>query len=260
MPSPDLAGQTNISTREKLILAGLYLAKFDLAGLRSLGFSNFVEAFNVIGYALGSKPASVKNYRDEFDPLLPNKRRGWHKRPRREYCLQVFEEFRHLDLEEFTALVKSFFGPSGSPSPLEPEQILPDEAGPTPFAQRLATGLAAEQYFTSKHAQIPTFSGLHLENTTRYGCGYDFRLRQAPGQKEFWAIEVKGLTGQTGSLSITPKEYEAASALRDRFFLFVVRNFREVPSHSIFRNPLESSLEFRRTERTIVQVSWLTSV
>jgi hypothetical protein len=36
--------------------------------LKELSFESFVEAFNVIGYALGSKPASIKNYRDEFDP------------------------------------------------------------------------------------------------------------------------------------------------------------------------------------------------
>ncbi len=44
-----------IPTREKLILTGLYLSKYDLMGLRKLGFESFVEAFNVIGYALGQK-------------------------------------------------------------------------------------------------------------------------------------------------------------------------------------------------------------
>jgi hypothetical protein len=58
-----------IGTREKLILTGLYLSKYDSAGLKKLGFESFIEAFNVIGYALGGKPASIKNYRDEFDPL-----------------------------------------------------------------------------------------------------------------------------------------------------------------------------------------------
>ena len=65
----------NISLREKLILAGLYLAKYDEAGLKQLGFNSFVEAFNVIGYGLGARPASIKNYRDEFDSLFPNNRK-----------------------------------------------------------------------------------------------------------------------------------------------------------------------------------------
>jgi hypothetical protein len=250
---------SDFTTREKLILAGLYLSKFDADGLRSLGFDNFIEAFNVIGYALGSRPASIKNYRDEFDPLFPNGRKGWHKRPTREYCRQVFERYRHLGLDEFTALVKSFFGVDASAA-METEDLDQVEAGQSAFAQRLATGLAAEQYFASKYREIPPFGGLLMENTTRYGCGYDFRLRSRPDHKEFLAVEVKGLTGQTGTLSVTPKEYEAASVLRERFFLFVVRNFRDAPSHTIFQNPLEAGLDFKRTERTLVQVSWLTAV
>src|SRR5580704_10731725 len=99
-----------IATREKLILVGLYLSKYDSVGLKRLGFDSFVEAFNVVGYAMGSRPASIKNYRDEFDPLFPNRRKGWHKRPIRDYCLKVFEEYRSLDLESFTGLIKSFVG------------------------------------------------------------------------------------------------------------------------------------------------------
>jgi hypothetical protein len=81
-----------VATREKLILAGLYLSKYDPLGMKKLGFESFTEAFNVIGYAMGSQPASIKNYRDEFDPLFPNRRKGWHKRPIRDYCRKVFEK------------------------------------------------------------------------------------------------------------------------------------------------------------------------
>src|SRR5580658_2298478 len=106
----DSSNSADLTARQKLILSGLYLSKFDSLGLKRLGFDNFVEAFNVIGYALGSRPASVKNYRDEFDPFFPNQRKGWHNRPTREYCREVYEEYKGLDLAEFTGLVKSFFG------------------------------------------------------------------------------------------------------------------------------------------------------
>src|ERR1700730_12623369 len=105
-----LLNSQQIAKREKLILVGLYLSKYDSLGLKRLGFESFAEAFNVIGYAMGSKPASIKNYRDEFDPLFPNRRKGWHKRRTRDYCLKVFEEYRNLDLDSFTGLVKSFVG------------------------------------------------------------------------------------------------------------------------------------------------------
>ena len=246
-----------VTTRERLILTGLYLAKYDSLGLRKLGFESFVEAFNVIGYAMRSKPASIKNYRDEFDPLFPNRRKGWHKRPIRAYCLKVLEEYQDLDLEPFSGLIKSFAGYDENvwSGVLGKEE---DESA-SYFAKRLITGLAAEQYFESLQPDLPEFKGYSLENTTRLGCGYDFRLRSEK-RKDFLAVEVKGLKGRTGGLSLTPREYEAAASLGDRFFLFVVKNFQESPFHDIFQNPLSGTLRFRKAEIVMVQISWLTSV
>jgi hypothetical protein len=253
---PNLA---DLSRREKLILTGLYLSKYDQLGLQMLGFDSFREAYNVIAYALKSKPLSIKNYRDEFDPLFPNARKGRHKREVRAYCLEIFNRFRHLDPQSFSGLVKSFFaleedrGGNLAPSGQQDD-------GTSSFAQRLITGLAAEHYFESIHGELAEFKGYRLENTTQYGCGYDFRLRANPDDQEFLAVEVKGLRLKTGSLAMTPKEYEAASVLRDRFLLFVVRNFRETPTHEIFRDPLSSRLQFRRIEQMVIQVSWVTSI
>lgn len=247
-----------ITNREKLILAGMYLSKFDSDGLEWLGFHSFAEAYNVLGYALGSQPASIKNYRDEFDPLFPNRRKGWHKRPIRDNRLKVFEEYKSLDPELFTGLIKSFMGYDESPSS-EVQETEEREEGPSGFAKRLITGLAAEQYFESVQPKLPEFLGYTLEDTTRLGCGYDFRLTTPKGS-DFLAIEVKGLREQVGSISLTPREYEAAAALQDRFYLFVVRNFQKSPNHEIFLNPLQSAIQFTRKERTIVQVSWLARV
>ena len=243
---------------EKPILVGLYLSKFDKSGLRELGFDSFTEAFNVLGYAVGSPPGSIKNYRDEFDPLFSNPRRGWHKRPRRGNCLKVLAEYSGLDLELFTAFIKSLVGfDDVAWSEVEPEGTHVE--GASHFAKRLITGLAAEQYFESIHHTLPGFEGRAVENTTRLGCGYDFRL-QAEASDDFLAVEVKGLSGCMGALSLTPKEHALATDLRERFFLFVVKNFQESPFHEIFQNPLFSGLQFRRNERRIVQVSWLANV
>ena len=247
-----------ITNREKLILAGMYLSKFDSTGLEWLGFQSFAEAYNVIGYALGSQPASIKNYRDEFDPLFPNHRKGWHKRPIRDNRLKVFEEYKSLAPELFSGLIKSFMGYDENISSEVQETEERDE-GPSGFAKRLITGLAAEQYFESVQPKLPEFHGYALENTTRLGCGYDFRLTTS-NENDFLAIEVKGLREQTGSISLTPREHEAAAGMRDRFYLFVVKNFQKSPNHEIFLNPLEGAVHFTRKERTIVQVSWLARV
>jgi hypothetical protein len=253
-----LLDANKILTREKLILTGLYLSKYDALGLRKLGFESFVEAFNVIGYALGQKPASIKNYRDEFDPLFPNKRRGWHKRPTRDYCLKVFKDYKDLDLETFSGLIGAFAGyDENAWSGLQPEGGKKERS--SSFANRLTTGLAAEHYFESVQASQPEFQGCSVENTTRLGCGYDFRLQPAT-RAEFLAVEVKGLKERSGAISLTPKEYETAATMKERFFLFVVKNFRESPFHEIFADPLSTGLSFARKERISIQVTWLASV
>ncbi|MFZ3201189.1 MAG: DUF3883 domain-containing protein [Candidatus Acidiferrales bacterium] len=247
-----------IPTREKLILVGLYLSKYDSLGLKRLGFDSFIEAFNVFGYSMGSKPASIKNYRDEFDPLFPNRRKGWHNRKTRTYCLRVFQEYKSLDFESFTGLVESFAGYDENAWSEIQRKSKPGDSQ-SQFAQRLITGLAAERYFESVRAGLSEFKGYAVHNTTSLGCGYDFRLEKEPN-KDFLAVEVKGLNGVTGTLSLTPKEHETATALKDRFFLFVVRNFRESPFHEIFRDPLSGSLRFRKKERVTVHISWLANV
>jgi chromosome segregation ATPase len=87
------------------------------------------------------------------------------------------------------------------------------------------------------------------------------RLRlRTEKQKDFIAVEVKGLRGRVGSLSLTPKEHALATALGGRFFLFVVKNFHDSPFHEIYQNPLSSGLRFKKSERVTIHVSWLATV
>lgn len=245
-----------LSLREKSILAGLYLSKFDSEGLRRLGFGSFTEAFNVIGSALGIRPASVKNYRDEFDPLFPNDRRGWHKRPIREYCKAIYSTFGSLNLKEFTSLLKRIIYKEHDIDVLM-EEVETKQGEDRSFAKRLITGQAAEQYFKAKYREISLFQDFALEDTTRLGCGFDFRLISP---NLFYGVEVKGLSEVRGSIALTSKEHAVASVLKDRFFLFVVKNFRENPFHEWYQDPLNGNLVFSRVEQKTIQISWTTTV
>jgi hypothetical protein len=248
---------THLPSKDKLILTGLFLSKFDKAGLKALGFETFIEAFNVIGYALGSRPASIKNYRDEFDPLHSNPRKGWHKRPRREHCMSLKDAFDHLDLSSFASLIRNFTGVGDNVLVADESE---KKSGSGTFAQRLMTGLAAEHYFQTTQPRIDqfSFSSCTLEDTTKLGCGYDFRLWPAESD-QFFAIEVKGLKDRSGSLALTEREHDSAGELAQRYFLFVVKNFSELPYHEIHQNPLTGPLAFSRKERVVVQVSWVAS-
>ena len=249
---------SEIPNREKLILTGVFLSKFGSLGLKKLGFRTYAEAYNVVGYALGSRPSSIKNYRDEFDPIFPNSRKGWHKREIREYCKKVLDKYEKLDFDSFVGLIKSFAGYDENAWSALQAKDEPEERS-SGFAKRLITGLAAERYFESVHRTLPEFRGFEIENTTQLGCGYDFRLSPKRG-KNFLAVEVKGIRERAGSIMLTPREHEAATHLRDRFYLFVVKNFQKDPYHELFPNPIGGKLEFTRTERVLIQVSWLTRV
>ncbi len=246
-----------LSLREKQILAGLYLSKFDAIGLHQLGFRSFVEAFNVFGVSLGTKPASIKNYRDEFDPLFQNERKGWHKRPMRLYCKAVYDEFSGLDLGEFSTLLKQLIYKQHDLDILMEELEQDESEKKNSFAQRLITGQAAEQYFVSKYKEINLFSELEIEDTTRLGCGFDFKLTSQDG---FYGVEVKGMNEAKGNITLTNKEHSVASLLGDRYFLFVVKNFKEDPFHDLYQNPLNGRLPFNRIEQKIIQVSWSTKL
>jgi len=239
-----------LTSKQKPILAGLFLSKFDKTGLQNLGFNSFTEAFNVIGIALNIKPASIKNYRDEFDPFFSNKRQGWHKREIRQNCKTIYDEFQNLELADFILILKEIIYKNNELDILD-EQT---QEEPSSFAKRLITGQAAESYFKTSYNQINVFKNYNLEDVTMTGCGFDFKL--SLDNNIFLAIEVKGLAKLKGNIMLTDKEYRVAQFLQERYFLFIVRNFNESPSHIFFQNPLSYNPPLQKIEKTIKQVTW----
>ncbi len=248
-----------LSTRDKSILIGLFLSKFDTEGLQTLSFNGFLEAYNTLGLAIGAKPSSLKNYRDEFDPMFPNPRKGWHKRKIRDYCKVFYDEYKNWSLKNFSELIKSVVY-----NQYEIELLVERAAGQKQkeetFAKRLMTGQAAECYFKTVYQQIPVFQNRILEDTTKLGCGFDFKLCLNSVGNDFLGVEVKGLNGLSGSIALTEKEYNMASYLRENYFLFVVKNFIEKPTHVYYRNPLENNLRFKKIETQITQTTYRTTV
>ncbi len=235
--------------RDKSILTGLFLSRFDKQALDILGFESFSEAFNVLGYSIGSKPSSIKNYRDEFDPLFPNSRKGWHKRSMREYCRKFYDDFSELSFDKFAVLVKSF---------VEDFDVLKkDEDASNTVAKRLITGRAAEQYFRQSYKEEKIFENCDMEDTTQAACGFDFKLSCENG---VYLVEVKGLSANKGTVSMTEKEFKVAELYEKQFCLFAVLNFSDTPYHRSYFDPLNSELEFNKKERKVVQISYTSSI
>ena len=245
-----------MTSRQKAMLAGMFLSKFDKEGLRRLGFKTLREACNVIGAALGVHFRSVRNYRDEFDPVLSATRKGWENRPMRPDRKAMLEQYSELKLPEFADLLKRVvYRNPEIDAILEAAETRQGED--SSFARRLITGQAAEEYFRKNYRKVPEFSGLRLQDTTGFGCGFDFRLS---AENISYGVEVKGIKESSGSVVLTEKEHRVADIMRGDFFLFVVKNLAETPAHETHRDPLHGRLRFQRVERAVTQVNWAATI
>lgn len=240
-----------MTIRDKSIITGLFLSKYDNRGLKALGFQSFQEAFNVLGFSLGSKPSSIKNYRDEFDPLFPNSRKGWHKRPTREYCKVMYNDYNFYGFNEFVDLIKSFFVENYEITKFIEKVDKKDYS--ESVSKRLVTGKAAEEYFKFKYKKIELFKSYELLDTTQMACGFDYKLSL---NSDYYCVEVKGLNALSGTIQLTEKEYIVAQKLKSKYCLFIVKNFKEEPFHQIVFNPLNSNLVFKKNKIEIIQTTY----
>ncbi|MDR1768889.1 MAG: DUF3883 domain-containing protein [Propionibacteriaceae bacterium] len=232
--SPDMtsvasSGGLSLAERERLV--GLFLSKFNQQALRHLGFSGYTEAYNTLGYALGVRPSSLKNHRDEYDPYFPNPRAGWHKRAMKPLNKLIFDRFRSLDFEEFSELIESFLDPD-----IRTKRIVAETLGEDPelveaSVRRQLTGLAAETYFEQHHAAVPQFAQSTLADMRALACGFDYTV--SDGSLTFY-VEVKGLRETRGTITMTEREYDVATKLRKSYCLFIVSGFSSEPAHRRF--------------------------
>lgn len=88
------------------LLVAYYLSKTNKAGLQALGYKTFLEAFQKLSAILKQKVNTVKNMRDEFDPLFDNGRKGWYQRPLSHSRKEVHEKYNNVSFEDMTDIVK----------------------------------------------------------------------------------------------------------------------------------------------------------
>lgn len=242
----------NLTQRDKAIVVGIFLPKYDREALQLLGFDTFRQAYNTLGYATGTTPGSVKLYRDEFDSHFPNSRHGWN-RGLREYCIEVLHKVERLSLADYTDLIGMIV--SGNPDIFIPDKHLPHT---TFSAQRLITGEAAEQYFKDNYRDEPLFEGYECRDTTKTGCGFDFKLTKG---FSYYCVEVKGINSESGKVVMTNKEYDTATCIGDRYDLYVVKGFCSQPSHTLYLNPTHNdSLEWSMAQRTTTITTYTSTI
>lgn len=221
---------TNLIQVEAIIVA-YAMSRLDKKFLRRFSFSSWTQAFEAIGTRLGVRAASMKNLRDEFDPIHQNTRRGWHRRPLRPNRQRVLGEFCDASDEAVIEIVVRL---------LEGDREIEDEVT-KPLAQernrvenvaeRLRTGRFAEEYFLRNSEEICGVRPALLVDVRLNACGFDFGVSE-----ESTAIEVKGLKPARGPILFTDNEWSQANQRRQDYWLVVVGNLDREPRAKLFKH------------------------
>ena len=231
-------------SREILIVC-FYLAKYDRKALENLGYNTFSSAFKDIAKKLNSKPNTINNRRDDFDPLF-NYRAGWHQRELTSTKLSIINNFDHLSEHAFTEIVKDILSKKNSLD----LSIISDNPESYTYTTRGVTGKKAEEYFIEWfHNNHPNIS---LKDSRVEGVGYDFL-----NEDNLDVYEVKGLAGVEGGLLLTDKEWVVANQLKNKYHIVLVRNcLTTTPEISIYTNPTEIFKPQKKVIPTI-NVNWI---
>ncbi|HHW31023.1 MAG TPA: DUF3883 domain-containing protein [Clostridiaceae bacterium] len=239
------------------LLIAYYLSKYDREGLKRLGYNNFTQAYDDIGNKLNVKPNTVKNWRDEFDPLHGNDRHGWYQRELRPSRLEVVEKYKYISEDAFTQIVREILSTQHITEKFKFVEIISGtigdkkQASTKEYTSSGLTGKRAEEIFLDKFSrgEINGFSG-NLIDTRNDGCGYDFKLDSSS-----YVFEVKGLAGCNGGIRFTDKEWATAKKLKGNYILVLVSNIQDKPTIKMIIDPY-SRLSANKQTYTTIAVEW----
>lgn len=233
-----------------------YLSRFNNQALANLGYRTWNIAFNDIGERLQVKSHSVKNWRDEFDPLFEY-RAGWYQRPMTPSRVKVAQALENLNEVQIREIVKDILSGKIKNEPDEEKlllNIVSDDKGQVNrnFISRAPTGHAAEEFFIRHHAETNSPISGDLIDCRDFGCGYDFKI--VSGDTETY-VEVKGLADISGGILFTDKEWRTANEKEENYILCLIKNIQNSPSAHFIINPARQ-LTPKKNIYTTIQISW----
>ncbi|MBO8138237.1 MAG: DUF3883 domain-containing protein [Desulfotomaculum sp.] len=251
------------------LIIAFYLSKYDKKALHNLGFKTFSHAFNTIGNRLGVKPSTLKNMRDEFDPLYNNTRVGWYQRELRPSRQQVLKIYDHLSEDALTLIVKDILehyqDPGNNKSLNHMIRFYIDNIknflnenkseSKNKYRNRGRTGIKAEtyfqEYFESNKSKLG-FINNKLIDKRHEGCGYDFAVEDSEV-----VFEVKGLAENNGTINFTDKEWEMAKMFGNNYILVIVYNIASNPKIRIINDPyMKFNNNLQKAIYRTVTVNW----
>jgi hypothetical protein len=241
--------RTRLET-EALIL-GYAMSRLDEAYLSGRHLSRWSEAYKEAADALSEPAASFKNLRDEFDPIHPNSRLGWHKRPLVPTRLRIIAELQDVSDDALLELVSCILRREEEAivEAVDTLAIVPRTA--YNVAERLLTGRRAEEFFLQNTWMLVQTVPADIVDVRQEACGYDFGVRGEPRL----ALEIKGLKPLRGSIQFTDREWREAKIRRTDYRLVVVGNLAAAPSAQVFADPY-GTLDTSCTLQTSVSAVW----
>lgn len=237
------------------IIVAYAMSRLDAGFLKRFSYKSWREAFKDTGASLGVRPASMKNLRDEFDPIHPNSRMGWHKRPLRRNRQRVLGEFCEASDEALSELVSRLLRGDKEVEELVTVPMATNRARVENVAERLRTGRLAEEYFLANAGRICGFPPSELVDYRLEARGYDFGVTH----QSRLAIEVKGLKLMRGDILFTDHEWQQAIRRQGDYWLVVVGSIGRHPRGMLIKHP-SACMKVVSLVRQSTVLSWRANV
>lgn len=237
------------------IVIGYAMSRLDRGYLSAMKCRTWNQAFDRAAQSLGVPSASIKNLRDEFDPVHGNSRRGWRGRGMYASRQRVMGELCTVSDAALLELVERIL--RAEPDAIENAVVPLSQPSPrmANVAERLLTGRRAEEYFQQHSKRIVDVRASDLIDCRNNACGFDFGVRGSPAP----VFEIKGLKGRDGDVLFTDREWTEANSRRVEYWLVVIANLEHEPRTLVVRDPA-SSLSVKCQYQTSVVASWRSTV
>lgn len=233
------------------IVLGYAMSRLDERYLRYREVRTWRSAFEEAARALSIRSSSIKNLRDEFDPVHGNQRRGWHQRPLRPNRQRVLDDLKDVSDDALMALVDRIIARDEQATSEAVDSMAAIPRTAHNVAERLLTGRRAEEYFLAHSQSLVGFRSDELVDRRQSACGYDFGVKRIPEV----GIEIKGLRLTAGDLLFTDREWSEASARLENYWLVVIGNLDSKPRGKVLRNP-HANLPAKCSYQVTVAAVW----
>lgn len=253
---PERDGRTRLETEELVI--GYAMSRLDEQYLRARQYATWQQAYKEAANALSSPPTSFKNLRDEFDPIHPNPRLGWHRnsqQPLRQSRQRVLDELQDVSDDALLELVSRILGRDEETIAEAIDSLAVVTKVAHNVAERLLTGRRAEEFFLAHSGSLVGIETSHVLDYRQAARGFDFGVQ---GKPEL-AIEVKGIKQKRGDIQFTDREWTEARYRGENYLLAVVGNLAAEPVARIIPNPY-TAIFAACSYRTSIAAVWRSTV